>query len=114
MQTQNMRRTLRTGVALAAVFVTVMPSVLRAVEWVGLTGGGDNINWHDAKNWSPEGVPGTAAAVTNTAGMILLTHETAELASFTMSGGSLVFSNWMTRLQAADVVLTNSAILTLP
>ncbi len=77
------------------------------------TGGGDGAHWSDPLNWSA-GLPDTGHAVSIDAGAILLTSETAELASFTMTGGTLTFSNWMTRLRATEVVITNNAVLTLP
>ncbi len=77
------------------------------------TGGGDGLNWFDDDNWS-DGVPDTGHEVTVAAGSILLTNETAELAAFTMTGGTLTFTNWMTRLRATDVSLEGDSILTLP
>ncbi len=84
----------------------------RAATW---DGGGDGIDWHDGGNWDPVGIPGNGAAVVIGDGAtVLLTNNTADLTSFTMTGGTLTFSNWTTRLRATEVVVTNDATLTLP
>jgi hypothetical protein len=82
----------------------------QAVSW---NGGGGNANWFNPANWNPAGVPGAGAAVTNATGAILLTNETAVLASFTQTGGSVTFTNWTTRLRATSVDLKGGT-LTLP
>jgi hypothetical protein len=99
--------------ALAAVLTAAPVAFATTNNWVGAAGGGDGANWSDSLNWSA-GVPGTGHAVTVTAGSIQLANETSALASFTMTGGTLTFANWMTRLRATEVVITNNAILTLP
>ncbi len=95
----------------AATVIIPFGAAAQTVDWSGL---GDGTDWHDGDNWNPAGVPGAGAVVTVAAGAtILLTDETAELASFTMTGGSLTFSKWMTRLRAVEVNLQDG-IVTLP
>ncbi len=98
----------KSGAVLAALVLGTCGA--QAVSWIG---GGGNSSWFNPANWDPAGVPGAGAAVTNTAGAILLTNETAVLASFTMTGGSVTFSNWTTRLRATEVDL-RAGTLTLP
>ncbi len=98
----------KSGAVLAALVLGTCGA--QAVSW---NGGGGNADWFNPTNWAPVGVPGTGAAVTNAAGAILLTNETAELASFTLTGGSVTFSNWTTRLRATEVDLQGGT-LTLP
>ncbi len=93
-----------------AALVTMATMVHAANQW---TGGGDNTNWFDEANWSA-GVPAADQEVSLASGNVLLTNETAELAAFTMTGGTLTFSNWTTRLRATEVVLTDTATLTHP
>ncbi len=78
------------------------------------TGDGDGANWFDQANWDVEQVPGDDAEVVIADGTILLTNETHALLSYTMTGGTLVFTNWNTRLRADTVVIGDGATLTLP
>jgi hypothetical protein len=69
--------------------------------WAAASGTGD---WFAAANWTNQvganGVPGTGDTVRIHAGAdILLSNETATLRSFEMDGGTLIFTNWSTRLQ---------------
>ncbi|NLF22210.1 MAG: hypothetical protein GX590_03530 [Lentisphaerae bacterium] len=98
--------------ALVFLWIVVLLAAgrLQAALW---TGGGDNLSWSDPANWEAAGVPEAGAAVTNAAGAILLANATAELASFTMTGGTLTFTNWTTCLRATNVVL-DGGIVTLP
>jgi len=82
---------------------------LAQISW---TGGGDGTNWFDNANWSTS-VPGAGDTVSIGSGDIILTNETAILSSFTMTGGTLTFSNWTTRLRA-DTVDLQGGELTLP
>lgn len=78
------------------------------------TGDGDGSNWFDSDNWSSAHYPGPGAAVT-AAGTttILLSESTAALASFAIgNGATLVFTNWNTTLQAADVTIHAQGKLT--
>lgn len=68
--------------------------------------------WSDPANWSA-GVPLTGQDVEITSGTMLLTEPTAELNSFTMTGGTMTYSNWMTRLWATDVTVSGGS-MTLP
>jgi hypothetical protein len=92
---------------LPAVFI---PWMVQAATWTGAV----DRNWFNTNNWDTAAVPGTGAAVTVPTGKtVLLTNETAALASFTMAGGTLTFSNWTTRLRATEVAL-DAGTLTLP
>ncbi len=112
MNARNRRQGEWTVRALGILAAALVAASAGAATW---DGGGDGANWFDGSNWDPDGVPGGGATVAiGTGATILLTNETAELASFTMTGGTLTFSNWTTRLRATEVVVTNNAILTLP
>ncbi len=95
-------------VALGSALTMSVPA--RQYTWTG--SGADN-HWANAGNWMPVGVPGTDAEVAVHHGSVFLTNETAELASFTMTGGTLMFSNWTTRLRATEIEIRNGT-LTLP
>ncbi len=84
------------------------PLIANPFTWEGTV----NNNWFEPDNWNPAAVPGLNADVIAD-GTILLTNETAELASFTMTGGTMTFSNWTTRLRAQTVDLQDGT-LTLP
>ncbi len=104
-----MKSLMRMTGMMAALALTA--SGAEAATWLG---GGDGTNWFDGANWDPTGVPGNGAAVAINAGAtVLLTNETAELTSFTMTGGTLTFSNWTTRLRATTVTVSGGT-LTLP
>ncbi len=92
-----------------AVVITATIAHATPNNW---TGDGDELNWSDGGNWSA-GVPAAGHEVTVASGSILLADETAELASFTMTGGTLTFTNWTTRLRAATVEVSGGT-LTLP
>ncbi len=94
---------------LLIALVAVAAGVQAANQW---NGAGGNADWFDGANWS-EGVPAPDQEVSLATGNVLLTNETAALASFSMSGGTLTFSNWTTRLQA-DTVVVSGGTVTLP
>jgi hypothetical protein len=77
--------------------------------------GAQNTDWFQPNNWTPTGsVPDGADVIYAGVGTnLILTNETPFLGTFTMSGGTLVCSNWFTRIQATNVVL-EGGILTLP
>jgi hypothetical protein len=83
-----------------------------AVTW---DGGAGTLNWGDANNWSPDGVPGAADDVTvNAAGAVTVTFsggastiKSLQLAaSLTVSGGNFVVTNGLT--MNAGVSLTGT------
>ena len=81
-------------------------------EWTGEAGDG---NWTTAGNWSPAGVPGSYDSLTLPAGQtaVLGTGEDTPLYLALNCAGTLVLSNWTTRLRAfADVNVLNGGVLT--
>lgn len=95
---------------LAGFCLSTLSATGRLMDWSGP----DNGDWFDAVNWTPAGIPAVADDVTlTTVGTVFLTNETPNLASFTMTGGTLVFSNWNTRLQA-DTIAISGGTVTLP
>ncbi len=86
------------------------PAHARNMVWSGSANG----DWFEPTHWTPNGIPGEETDhVTLSAGSILLTNQTLSLASFTMSGGTLVFSNWSARLTADQIAITGGEV-TLP
>lgn len=77
------------------------------MTWKGGSG-----EWSDDANWT-NGVPGLGDVAIVNSGSVLLTNETVELASFTMNGGTLTFTNWNTRLSAETVEIPGGTV-TLP
>ncbi len=60
--------------------------------------------WHEGVNWTPEGPPTEGSSVVVGADAnILLSEPTAALASFTMTGGTLTFTNWNTKIIAGNI-----------
>lgn len=70
-------------------------------------------DWFAASNWTPAQIPGPGDHAVINAGTVLLTNSTAALASFSITGGTLTFSNWTTRLSATNVTLSGGSV-TLP
>ncbi|MDD5679369.1 MAG: hypothetical protein PHW60_15480 [Kiritimatiellae bacterium] len=98
-------------VYIAAALTIGLPSARAATTW-DTAGSGDKLNWSDANNWNPVGVPGDGAEVVITNGSVLLTNETAALSSLTITNATLTFSNWMTRAIATNVTIQNMGTFT--
>ena len=77
--------------------------------WTGTS----NNNWFIPENWDPAGVPSEGDAVTFASGSILLTNPVQNLQSFTMTGGTLTFTNWLTHLEATNIMVSGGTV-TLP
>ncbi len=93
------------------LWLAVLLPLAPAATWTGNAGDRD---WFNTNNWNPLSVPGEGTHVSVPVGAdVLITNETAELASFSMAGGTVTFSNWFTRLRA-DTVEINGGTLTLP
>jgi hypothetical protein len=77
------------------------------------TGRGVTPGWSDPANWLA-GVPAANqhAAITQ-AVYVVLDRPTAPLASFTMTAGTLTFTNWTTCLRATEIAI-HGGTLTLP
>ena len=68
-------------------------------------------NWFSDANWDGDaGYPGNGDTATMNAGTLVLTNETGYLASFTMGGGTLPFTNWNTKLSAMSITLTAGTV----
>ena len=93
------------------LFCALVAAVVRAtpVTWTGAV----DANWHEAGNWDNTVLPAVGDDVVIPGGAVLLAAETPLLASFTLNGGTVTISNWMTRLQAETITL-NSGTVTLP
>ncbi|MDD5678684.1 MAG: hypothetical protein PHW60_11975 [Kiritimatiellae bacterium] len=98
---------------IAAALAFALPSARAASTW-DTAGSGDKLNWSDANNWNPAGVPGDGAEVVITNGSVLLTNATYNLASLTITGATtrLTFSNWDTKLSASNVIIQSGATVT--
>ena len=102
------------GLWLATALVAMTAVTLRAETrtWVGPS----NADWFAAANWLPEGAgnnyPQAGDAVIITNGFILLTNETANLASFSITNATLNFTNWTTALRATQVNIWSNGNLT--
>ncbi len=96
----------RVQVALMVTMLTVVAGGAQAQKtWSG-TG-----DWFTATaNWSPS-PPADGDAVTVTTGsLLLLTNSTPELASFTLSGGTVTCSNWWAAVRATTVALNGGTL----
>jgi hypothetical protein len=70
-------------------------------------------DWHNPLNWNLHAVPVAGSEAVIGTGSVLLTNATPDLASFTMSGGTLTFSNWTACISATHVML-EAGTVTLP
>jgi len=97
---------------IALLIVTVTVSTVRAQTtrtWDGTTG-----SWSDPTKWTGSTVPQAGENAVINGGAVMLSADTFGLASLTMGGGTLTFTNWSTRLIASNVVLNSGSTLTLP
>ena len=108
-QTWNFSRMVALG--LIGLVLLGLPAQATTNFWLGA---GDGFSWSDEANWTA-GIPSLEedVAVDNAGANILLDEPTPRLASFTLTGGTLVFTNWSTCLQA-DVVTIDNGVMTLP
>jgi hypothetical protein len=79
-------------------------------------GSGDGTNWFDSANWD-NGIPvdGDTAIISSVGSGIVLTGQTANLASFTISNNTLTFSdttNLTAALVSTDIIINSGGILT--
>ncbi|MDD5676731.1 MAG: hypothetical protein PHW60_01915 [Kiritimatiellae bacterium] len=100
-------------VCIVAALAIGLTAARAATTW-NTAGSGDKLNWSDANNWNPVGVPGDGAEVVITNGSVLLTNATYNLASLTITGATarLTFSNWDTKLTATNVIIQSGATVT--
>ena len=83
------------------------------------SGGGEDGNWYNAANWSPNGIPigGDRVSFPDTAKTdafeVLIDRNTSSLASLTVpSNVTLVATNWMTRIVAQTVTVKDGGTIT--
>ena len=76
------------------------------------TGGGDGKSWSDPANWSPADVPGEQDELIVDAGTSLLISEATPVFDSVSIGGTLTFTNWMTRLAAKNITIKSGATVT--
>ena len=98
------------GLGMKFLFVLVVV-VLGGVRGLAATktwnGTGD---WFlDVGNWSG-GVPADGDDAVVASGTVTLTSSTPSLASFTLNGGTVIASNWLTAIRATDVWLNNGTL----
>lgn len=98
----------------AAVILTAVSAALSdTLFWIGTA----NSNWNVAGNWNLGRVPaeGDDVLITNIGTRrVILAEPTPLLNSFTISNGTLVFTNWTTVLNAEQVTIGNGGVLTMP
>lgn len=94
------------GICLSTMYISTTQA--QTTTW---TGTGDGTNWFDGANWD-NGTPGDgdSAIISSVGSDIVVTGQTANLASFTMDGGTLTFSNWTTKLTAETVTINDGTI----
>lgn len=99
------------------VFLLTVPSLDAATTRTWTGEGGDN-DWFNSANWeaadASDNVPQANDTVVIDSGSVLLNTSTPQLASLTLAGATLTFTNWTTALKADTVVIDNGGTLTLP
>ncbi|MEI7435563.1 MAG: hypothetical protein WCL16_02000 [bacterium] len=107
-----MKRTAMAVTWLAVYFLSAGLSIAQQTRtWNGPATG----DWFTAANWLPASdYPRAGDTVVVTNGSVLLSQPTESLASFSITNATLLFTNWTTRLQAANVTILNKGIMTLP
>jgi hypothetical protein len=70
--------------------------------------GGTNL-WTESAQWT-NGVPGPGDTAIIAAGIVQLAGDTEPLASFEIKGGTLLFTNWSTRLIATDIRILGGTV----
>lgn len=94
------------GWLIGCVVIVAGASLGGTTTW---TGTGD---WFaNSGNWN-NGLPSAGDEAIIASGLVVLTNSTPDLGSFTMSGGTLIFSNWNTVLSATNVTIQNGATVT--
>ena len=91
---------------LVALLALPCPTPAATTSWTG----GSDADWFNGANWD-SGVPANGDDAEVGAGAaIVLTNSTADLGSLSVSGGTLTFSNWTTKLTATNVSLSGGTI----
>jgi len=101
----------------SALTMALMFSSRAAYPAVTNTWDGDtSTDWADGQNWSQGSPPadGEHVVLGDAGADPLLAADSADLASFTITNKTLVFTNWSTRLFATNVFIRSDAELTLP
>jgi len=99
-------RSIRLVVGIAAVAAMALVAQAETKTW---TGDGD---WFvNTENWDG-GLPAEGDEVVVASGTLRLTNDTPLLAALTLSGGTLVASNWNTTIRAVDVSVHSGAVIT--
>lgn len=97
------------------LFSTLLLSGSMAIAADRVWNGPVNGDWFTADNWLPDDhYPQEGESVEIKTGSVLVTADTAELASLTVSNATLISSNWTTRLRATTVTLWTNGVITLP
>lgn len=81
--------------------------------WDGSAGA----DWFNTNNWTPANVPANGDHViidSSAATNVVVSNSTANLASFTITNQTCMFTNWDTTLNATNVSLGTNGIFTLP
>ena len=89
--------------------------VIRVMPESELSWNGGSGEWSDPAKWTSTGshaVPQAGDAISISSGSVLLDAETPELYSVNVTGGTLVFSNWTTRLRSRFVTVGDGGVVT--
>ncbi len=70
--------------------------------------------WTSPTNWAPAGVPGAADVLAVTTGICLVPDPLRCAALTVGSGGTLVMSNWASRVSAQTIMVQSNGTVTLP
>lgn len=93
---------------LAACLAVCLAASLSVGQQTCTWKGGTN-DWTDAASWT-NGVPGVGDTAIILKGIVQLSEDTAPLAAFEIRGGTLLFTNWNTRLIATEMAILGGAV----
>lgn len=93
-----------TNYLILIIFATGVSIYAKTTTWDGSTG-----NWNES-HWD-EGIPESGDEVIINSGTVTISNATPALTSYTQGGGTLLFTNWMTKLEAETITLNPSFFL---
>jgi hypothetical protein len=95
---------------LAALFASALTGLAAPKSWTGAI----STDWFNGGNWDPSlPVAGDDVTIGAAARAVLLTNSTPSLNSLAITNNSLIFTNWLTTLNATTVNIQSGGVFTM-